>query len=333
VPTTQSQVVVITGATAGVGRATARAFAREGAKIGLLARGKAGLEGTRRDVEELGGQAIAIGTDVADADQVEAAAQAVEDAFGPIDVWVNNAMTSVFSPVKEMQPEEYRRVTEVCYLGYVHGTLSALKRMLPRDQGTIIQVGSSLAYRGIPLQSAYCASKHAIQGFTDSLRVELIHDGSNVHVTEVHMPAMNTPQFGWVKSRMPNKAQPVPPIYQPELAADAIVWSAHNKRRELLVGGSSHIVINGNKIAPALGDRYLARGGHEDQQRDEPDDPNRDHNLWEPVPGDHGAHGDFDDEAKSKSPATWASMHRGPLAMAVAGVTSALGAVLFWRSR
>ena len=330
---TQPQVVVITGATAGVGRATARSFAREGAKIGLLARGKAGLEGTRKDVEELGGQAIAISTDVADADQVEAAALAVEEAFGPIDVWVNNAMTSVFSPVNEMQADEYRRVTEVCYLGYVHGTLSALKRMQTRDRGTIIQVGSSLAYRGIPLQSAYCGAKHAIQGFTDSLRTELIHDGSNVHVTEVHLPAMNTTQFGWVKSRLPNKAQPVPPIYQPEIAADAIVWSAHNKRRELLVGGPTQIVINGNKIAPALGDWYLAQGGYEDQQRDEPEDPNRDHNLWEPVPGDHGAHGDFDNMARPDSPVTTASMHRKPIGLAVAGVTTAIGALLFWRSR
>ena len=332
-PNNEPQVVVITGATAGVGRATARAFAREGAKIGLLARGKAGLEGTRRDVEELGGQAIAISTDVADADLVEAAAQQVEDAFGPIDVWVNNAMTSVFSPVNEMKADEYRRVTEVCYLGYVHGTLSALKRMQPRDRGTIIQVGSALAYRGIPLQSAYCGAKHAIQGFTDSLRTELIHDNSNVHVTEVHLPAMNTIQFSWVKSRLPNKAQPVPPIYQPEIAADAIVWSAHNKRRELMVGGPTQIAINGNKIAPALGDWYLARGGYEGQQLDEPEDPNRDHNLWEPVPGDHGAHGSFDARATWKSPVTTASMYRKPIALAVAGLTSLLGAALFWKNR
>ncbi|MBA2454617.1 MAG: SDR family oxidoreductase [Chloroflexia bacterium] len=327
------QVVVITGASAGVGRATARAFAKEGAKIGLLARGKAGLEGARKDVEELGGEAIAISTDVADADQVEAAAQQVEDIFGPIDVWVNNAMTSVFSPVKEMQPEEYRRVTEVTYLGFVYGTLSALKRMLPRDQGTIIQVGSALAYRGIPLQSAYCGAKHAIQGFTDSLRAELIHDGSNVHVTEVHMPALNTPQFGWVKSRLPNKPQPVPPIYQPEIAAEAIVWSAHNKRRELLVGGPTQIAVNGNKIAPAFGDWYLAQGGYESQQGPEPTEPDRQHNLWEPVPGDHGAHGSFDDMSRTSSPQLWASMNRGPLALAIAGVTSVLGAAIFWRSR
>lgn len=327
------QVVVITGASAGVGRATARAFAREGAQIGLLARGKAGLEGARKDVEELGGEAIAISTDVSDPDQVEAAAQQIEDTFGPIDVWVNNAMTSVFSPVKEMKPEEYRRVTEVTYLGFVYGTLAALKRMLPRDQGTIIQVGSALAYRGIPLQSAYCASKHAIQGFTDSLRAELIHDKSNVHVTEVHMPALNTPQFGWVKSRLPNNPQPVPPIYQPEIAADAIVWSAHNKRRELLVGAPTQITVNGNKIAPALGDWYLGQSGYESQQGPEPVDPDRQHNLWEPVPGDHGAHGRFDDLSKTSSPQLWASMYRGPLAAVIAGVTSVIGATLFWRNR
>ncbi len=328
-----SQVVVITGASAGVGRAAARAFAREGAQIGLLARGKAGLEAARQDVEELGGQAIALSVDVADADQVEDAAQQVEDTFGPIDVWVNNAMVSVFSPVREMQPEEYRRVTEVTYLGYVYGTLAALKRMLPRDEGTIIQVGSALAYRGIPLQSAYCGAKHAIQGFTDSLRTELLHDGSNVHVTEVHLPAINTPQFDWVKSRLPNKPQPVPPVYQPEVAAEAIVWSAHNRRRELLVGGPTQIAVNGNKIAPALADWYLGQGGYEAQQRPEPVEPKRQDNLWEPVPGDHGAHGSFDDIAKPVSQQLWASMNRGPLAIAAAAVTSIVGAVLFWKSR
>src|SRR4051794_21773343 len=209
------RVVVITGASAGVGRATAQAFARRGASIGLLARGRDGLEGARRDVESLGGRGLVLPTDVADADAVEAAAEAVETEFGPIDVWVNDAMVSVFSPVKEMKAEEYRRVTEVTYLGYVHGTLAALKRMLPRDRGAIIQVGSALAYRGIPLQSAYCASKHAIQGFSESLRTELMHDRSSVQLRQVHLPAVNTPQFGWVKSRLKREAQPVPPIYQP----------------------------------------------------------------------------------------------------------------------
>ena len=238
------EVVVITGASAGVGRATAREFARHGARIGLLARGIDGLEAAHREVEELGSKALVIPTDVADADQVESAAAQVEAEFGHIDIWINNAMTSVFSPIKQMTPEEFRRVTEVTYLGYVYGTLAALKRMLPRDRGVIVQVGSALAYRGIPLQAAYCAAKHAVQGFCDSLWCELLHDNSNVKVTMVHMPALNTPQFGWVKSRLPRKAQPVPPIFQPEVAAEAIYFAAHNPRREFYVGlptvGSDH---------------------------------------------------------------------------------------------
>ena len=220
------EVVVVTGASAGVGRATVQAFARRGAHIGLLTRGVDGLEGARRDAEALGGKGLVVPTDVADADQVERAAAAVENEFGPIDVWVNDAMASVFSPVKEMTADDYRRVTEVTYLGYVYGTLAALRRMLPRDRGIIIQVGSALAYRGIPLQTAYCGAKHAIQGFTESLRCELIHDRSQVKISIVQMPALNTPQFSWVKSRLPRKPQPVPPIYQPEVAAEAIVWAA-----------------------------------------------------------------------------------------------------------
>src|SRR5918911_1748378 len=238
-PSSSPAVVVITGASAGVGRATAQAFARRGARVGLLARGRDGLEGARRDVEALGGRALVLPTDVANAEAVERAAEAVEREFGPIDIWINNAMVSVFSPVKKMKPEEYRRVTEVTYLGVVYGTLAALKRMLPRDRGVIVQVGSALAYRGIPLQAAYCGAKHAIQGFMDALRCELLHDGSHVRVTMVQMPALNTPQFGWVKSRLPHKAQPVPPIYQPEVAAEAIVWAAHHPRRELCVGFST----------------------------------------------------------------------------------------------
>lgn len=326
------QVVVITGASAGVGRATARAFAQQGAHIGLLARGRDGLEGARRDVEAAGGKALVVPVDVADAAQVEAAAAQVEDAFGPIDIWVNNAMTSVFSPVKEMTPEEFRRVTEVTYLGYVYGTLAALKRMLPRDQGSIVQVGSALAYRGIPLQAAYCGAKHAIQGFCDSLRAELLHDQSRVRLTMVQMPALNTPQFGWVKSRLPNKAQPVPPIYQPEIAAEAILWAAHNDRRELYVGLPAVITIIGNKIAPGLGDWYLAKTGYEGQQTDEPIDPHRPHNLWEPVAGDHGAHGTFGDRAHGWSPQLWATTHRGWLGAAGAGLAT-LAAALFWRER
>src|SRR3954466_8570725 len=260
------RVVVVTGASAGVGRATAIAFASRGARVALLARGRAGLEGARRDVVNAGGVAFPLPVDVADADGIELAAAAIERELGPIDVWVNNAMTSVFSPVKEMTADEFRRVTEVTYLGVVHGTLSALRRMLPRDRGAIVQVGSALAYRGIPLQAAYCGAKHAIQGFTESLRCELLHDGSGVQVSMVHLPAMNTPQFDWVKSRLPRRPQPVPPIYQPEVAADAIVWAAGHRRRELSVGAMTAAVIWGNKVAPGLGDRYLAATGFDSQQ-------------------------------------------------------------------
>ena len=312
------EVVVITGASAGVGRATVREFAKRGARIGLLARGRDGLEAARREVEAAGGRALVLPADVADAAAVEAAAERVEQEFGPIDIWINNATVSVFSPIKEMTAEEFRRVTEVTYLGFVHGTLSALKRMLPRDRGVIVQVGSALAYRGIPLQAAYCAAKHAIQGFCDSLRCELIHDGSKVHVTMVQLPALNTPQFGWVKSRLPRKAQPVPPIFQPEVAAEAIYWAAHQKRREVFVGWPTTQAIVGNKIAPGLLDHYLASAAYEGQQMNEPEDPSRPHNLMEPLPGDHGAHGTFDSQASRASPAFWAVKHRAILG-AVAG--------------
>lgn len=327
------EVVVITGASAGVGRATAQAFARRGAHIGLLARGREGLEAARREVEQLGGKALVLPTDVADAEQVEAAAARVEAEFGPIDIWVNNAMASVFSPVKEMTAEEFKRVTDVTYLGFVYGTLSALKRMLPRDHGSIVQVGSALAYRGIPLQSAYCASKHAIQGFCDSLHAELIHDGSKVRLTMVQMPALNTPQFDWVKSRLPNKAQPVPPIFQPEVAADAIVWAAHHDRREVFVGQSTVVAIIGDRLAPWFGDWYLAKTGYQGQQTDEPRDPDSPYNLWEPLPGDRGAHGRFDDQAQDKSWQLWATTHRNWLALAGAGLASAAIAACFGRNR
>jgi len=310
-----------------------RAFARRGAHIGLVARGSDGLEGARYDVETLGGQALVLPTDVADADQVEAAAAAVEAQLGPIDIWINNAMVSVFSPIKTMTPAEFRRVTEVTYLGYVYGTLAALKRMLPRDRGTIVQVGSALAYRGIPLQAAYCGAKHAIQGFMDSLQCELRHDGSHVQVTMVQMPALNTPQFGWVKSRLPHKAQPVPPIYQPEVAAEAIVQAAHHPRREFYVGFSTVKAIIGNKLLPGIADWYLARTGYTAQQTDEPVDPNRPHNLWEPVPGDHGAHGTFDARARDTSVQLWADTHRGWLTLAGLGLTGILYAALSKRRR
>ncbi len=328
-PPSTRRVIVVTGAAAGVGRAAAKMFAEtEGARLGLIARGLDGLEGAKRDVEAAGGEALVLSCDVADADAVEAAAERVERELGPIDVWVNVAMTSVFSPVKEMNAAEFRRVTEVCYLGYVHGTLAALKRMLPRDRGHIVQVGSALAYRGIPLQAAYCASKHAIQGFMDSLRAELIHDRSNVVVTMVQMPALNTPQFDWCKSRLPNKAQPVPPIYQPEVAAEAIVFASKHRRREIYVGMSTVIAIWGNKVLPGLGDWYLGRTGYQGQQTGEKEDPNRPNNLYEPVGGDPGAHGRFDDRAHSGSPQLWTDLHRrwvaGGLATALLAVAAAM---------
>jgi short-subunit dehydrogenase len=313
--TNSPRVIVITGASAGLGRAIAQAFAQnEGARIGLIARGKDGLEGAKRDVEKLGGQALIVPADVADADAVEAAADQVEREIGPIDVWVNDAMTGVFSPVKQMTAAEFKRVTEVTYLGFVNGTLAALKRMLPRDKGHIIQVGSALAYRGIPLQSAYCAGKHAIQGFMDSLRCELIHDKSRVCVTMVQMPAMNTPQFDWVKSRLPKKAQPVPPIYQPEVAAKAIVYASQHNRREIYVGMPSVKAIIANKLFPGLLDHYLAHTGYKAQQTDEPEDPQRRDNLYEPLAGDHGAHGRFDDRSRNFSPQLWTNLHRDGLA-------------------
>lgn len=318
------EVVVITGASAGLGRAIAREFGKAGAHIALIARGRDGLEAARRDVESRGGKALVIPADVSDAEAIEAAAEAVEREFGPIDIWINNAMVSVFSPVKQMRPEEYKRVTEVTYLGVVYGTLAALKRMLPRDRGAIVQVGSALAYRGIPLQSAYCAAKHAIQGFHDSLRSELIHDNSKVRVTMVQLPAMNTPQFSWVKSRLPAKPQPVPPIYQPEVGADAVLFAARNHRREIYVGYPTLEAIIGDKIASSLGDWYLARNGYEAQQTGEPSDPNRRDNLWESLPGDHGAHGVFGDRATSFSPQLWLNKNRNWLAMAGAALAGVI---------
>jgi NAD(P)-dependent dehydrogenase (short-subunit alcohol dehydrogenase family) len=330
-----AEVVMITGASAGVGRATAIAFARRGARIGLLARGRAGLEGAEQDVEAAGGKAVVLQADVADPDAIERAATSLEDSFGPIDIWVNNAMASVFSPVKEMTPDEFKRVTDVTYLGVVHGTLAALRRMLPRDRGSIVQVGSALAYRGIPLQSAYCAAKHAIQGFCDSLRSELLHDHSHVRLTMVQLPAMNTPQFDWVKSRLPRKAQPVPPVFQPEVAADAIVWAAHHDRRELYVAMPTAAAIIGDKIASGLGDRYLAATGYDAQQTDEPEDPRRAHNLWEPVDGDRdfGPHGRFSAVARSTSYEVWPAEHHGVVALLIGSVIAVLSAAVLLQRR
>jgi NADP-dependent 3-hydroxy acid dehydrogenase YdfG len=323
----ESEVVVITGATAGVGRATARAFAEQGARIGLLARGQEGLEGAKRDVEARGGEALAVPTDVADADQVEKAAEKVEAEFGPIDVWVNDAMTGVFAEFTDIEPDEYERVTDVCYHGQVYGTRSALRRMRKRDRGSIVLVGSALAYRGIPLQSAYCGAKHATQGMFDSIRAELIHNDSNVQITMVQLPAMNTPQFGWVRSKLPKKAQPVPPIYQPEVAADAVVWATHHDRREVYVGASSAQVIIGNKLFPRLGDWYLGKTGYSGQQTDEPEDEGRPDNLFEPVAGDRGAHGAFDDRARSWSPQLWLDKNKRWLALGGAALAGVMGAL------
>jgi NAD(P)-dependent dehydrogenase (short-subunit alcohol dehydrogenase family) len=326
------KVVVVTGASAGVGRAVVSELARRGHRIGLIARGEDRLESTRREVEELGGTALVLPCDVADAACVEAAAARVEEELGPIDVWINNAMVSVFSPVKDMEPEEFRRVTDVTYHGYVYGTLAALRRMLPRNRGVIVQVGSALAYRGIPLQSAYCAAKHAIEGFNESLRSELIHDGSRVRVTSVHLPAVNTPQFRWVKSRLPRKSQPVPPIFQPEVAADAIVFAMEHDRREMWVGWPVVQTVLGNRVASGYLDHHLADEAWDGQMLDEPRENGAD-NLWDPAPGDPGAHGVFDDRARDRSLQLWASKHRRLLALTGAGLAGVLGAALAARNR
>jgi len=321
------ETVVITGASAGLGRAIACEFAKRGARVGLVARGRKGLEAAAADVRSAGGTPLMLEADVADADAVENAAAMVEARLGPIDVWINNAMVSVFSPVREMQASEYKRVTDVTYLGVVYGSLAALKRMLPRDRGRIVQVGSALAYRSIPLQSAYCAAKHAIVGFTDSLRCELIHDHSRIRVAVVHMPALNTPQFGWVKSRMRNKAKPVPPIYEPEVGARAVFWAAYHDRGEVYVGGSTVEAIVGNKIAPRLFDRYLGRTGYQSQQTDEPDQLERPDNLWQPVDTerDFGAHGSFDERARQHSIQLWCDLRRAKIAASIGLSALALG--------
>jgi short-subunit dehydrogenase len=299
-----------------------REFAHRGAWIGLLARGVDRLERTRAEVEEAGGRALVIRVDVADADAVQRAADVVERELGPIDIWINNAMVSVFSPVAEMTADEFRRVTEVTYLGVVHGTLAALRYMRPRNCGTIVQVGSALAYRGIPLQAAYCASKHAVQGFTESLRCELLHEESQVVLTMVHLPALNTPQFDWVKSRLPRRPQPVPPIFQPEVAARAIYWAAHHWRREVSVGWPTVATIWGNALAPAVVDWYLARSGYDAQQTSEPAGSGRPDNLWSAVPGDYGAHGSFDERSKPFSVQLWLNQHR-LAALTVVGLIAA----------
>lgn len=307
------RVVVITGGSAGIGRATAREFARAGANVALLARGHDGLEGAQREIEAAGRRALAIPTDVADADQVEAAAERVEHELGPIDVWVNNAIVTIFSPFMDVTPEEYRRATDVTYLGTVNGTRAALRHMRPRNRGVIVQVGSALSYRAIPLQAPYCGAKFAVRGFTDAVRCELLHDRSRIRLTMVQLCAFNTPQFDWGRLHLPRRPQPVPPIYQPEMAARAIAWAARNPRREIWVGSSSVRAILGQHIFPGLLDRLAARFGYSGQMTDEPLPPGSRDNLFEPVPGDAGAHGRFDKRARRWNWQLTANMHRSSL--------------------
>jgi short-subunit dehydrogenase len=320
----RNKVVVVTGASAGVGRATVREFARQGADVALLARNAEALENASGEVESLGRRALAIPVDMADADAVERATLEVESRLGPIDVWVNNAMVTIFSPVALLQPEEVRRVTEVTYLGTVNGTLSALRRMQPRDRGIIVQVGSALAYRSIPLQAPYCGAKAAIRGFTDSLRTELLHSGSRVRVTMVQMPALNTPQFDWCRTHVSRRPQPVPPIFEPEVAARAIVWASRHSRRELYVGSSTVAAIWGNRLIAPLLDRYLARSAYRAQLAPEPIEPNRPDNMWEPVPGDRGAHGRFTGRSSADSGELWLTTHRTLLLAACVTAASLL---------
>jgi NAD(P)-dependent dehydrogenase (short-subunit alcohol dehydrogenase family) len=316
------EVFVVTGASAGVGRATVERLARRGAAIALIARDPARLERTAAAVELLGGRALPLPLDVADAEAVDHAAAQVEERLGPIDVWINNAMATVLSPVRELHPDEVRRATEVTYLGTVWGTMAALRRMTPRNRGTIVQVGSALAYRSIPLQAAYCAAKHAVRGFTESLRSELLHDGSHVRLTMVQLPAHNTPQFDWCRNRLPRRAQPVPPIFQPEVAAQAIEHAALHPRRELYVGWPTVRAVAGEKLVPGLLDRILARNGWDAQQTPEPEHDRPD-NLFAPVEGDYAAHGRFDGQARNRSWLLWASLRRAPLALGALALTGA----------
>jgi short-subunit dehydrogenase len=321
------EVVVVTGASGGVGRAIAHAFAKRGARLALLARGEAALRDVEREVRDLGGEALVLPTDVADADQVEAAAVAAEGHFGPIDIWINDAMATVFAKAVDTDPAEFKRATEVTYLGTVYGTMAALRRMTARDHGKIVQVGSALSYRAIPLQGAYCGAKFAIRGFTDSIRTELLHDKSKVRITMVQLPGVNTTQFNWCRSKLPKHPKPVPPIYQPEIPAEAVYWAAHHHRRELWVGYSAVQAILGNMLAPSLADRYLARTAFSGQQvPDMPVPADRPDNLLSPLPQLAATHGIFDDEAKTSSPQLWLSKHRRLLAGAAsATAATALG--------
>ncbi len=325
-----TQTVVINGGSAGIGRATARLFGRRGDRVAVLARGTDGLAGAADEINAEGGTALPISADMADYAQLDAAAERIERELGPIDIWINAGFSSVFAPFAEISPEEFRRVTEVTYLGFVHGTMAALARMRPRDHGTIVQVGSALSERSIPLQSAYCGAKHGVLGFTSSLRCELLHEGSHVHVTVVQMPAVNTPQFSWVRSKLPNQPQPVAPIYQPEVAARGVAYAAdHPRRRVYWVGGTTAATLVANRIAPALLDRYLAKTGYQSQQTDQPADRHRPENLWQPAdapPGDdYGARGRFSDRAHDRSMQLWVSQHARQVTAGLAGVAVAGG--------
>jgi NAD(P)-dependent dehydrogenase (short-subunit alcohol dehydrogenase family) len=323
----QGKVVAVTGASAGIGRATVRELAARGADVGLIARGEGRLEAAAREVREAGRRACVAPADVADAEALEAAATRIEAELGPIDVWVNVAMTAVLAELWDCTPEEFLRVTQVTYLGSVHGIQVALRRFRPRDRGVVVQVGSALTRRGIPLQSTYCGSKHAVKGVLDSLRAELLHEGSSVKVTLVQLPGVNTPQFDWVRTRLHRHPQPVPPIYQPEVAARAIAWAAEHPRRELWVGLPTVYTILGERVASGLMDRYLARTNIGAQEADEAIDPaQRPDNLFAAPPGDPGAHGAFDDQARARSSQLWLTTHRRVLAgaAAVAGAGAAL---------
>lgn len=324
----EQETVVVTGASGGVGRAVAHAFAKRGARVALLARGAEGLEDAAHEVEGFGGEALVLPTDVADADAVERAAAAVEEHWGALDVWVNNAMSTVFAPFLETEPDEFRRATEVSYLGAVYGTMAALHRMVPRDHGTVVQVGSALAYRAIPLQAAYCGAKFGVRGFTDSVRTELMHRKSKAWITMVQLPAVNTPQFSWCRSKLPNHPQPVPPIYQPEVPAEAVYYAAHHRRREIYCGTPTLKAVFGNKLVPGLADRYLSRTGFESQQiPGAPIDGDRPGNLFSPVESKAATHGIFDGQARGSSAQLWAATHRVPVAAALLGLMVGLAKV------
>ena len=328
-----SRVVVVTGASAGVGRAVAREFGTKGCSVGLLARGRERLEAAKKDIENAGGKAIILPADVANAEEVEAAAEKVEQELGPIDVWVNDAMTTIFAPFHQITAAEFKRATEVTYLGTVYGTMSAMKRMRTRNRGAIVQVGSALAYRSIPLQSPYCGAKHAIAGFTDSIRSELIHQKSDIHITMVQLPAMNTPQFSWCRTRLPRHPQPVPPIFQPEVAARAIVWACSHRRREIYVGWPTVKAIYGQELAPAYADKYLAEFAYTGQETDQPVSPDRPDNLFKPAAEPYAAHGIFDDRASTFSPMTWIDLHRGGVVLSAAALAGVVFALMRGRRR